>query len=540
MGMSDRESEHMISARFSKSLTLAALTALALHVAPGRASAESVLRVAMTAADIPDYTGAPDQGYEGYRFAGYTLYDALALWDLSSSDKAAGITPGLATSWTVDPKDNKRWIYKLRQGVTFHDGCAWNADSAIWNFARVMDPKSSGFNPRHVGQMGTYVVNVASVDKIDDYTIAINTKMPSSLFPYEMAMYYMISNCAVQKAGNDYNAYAQHPSGTGPYKFDKVVPHERLELVKNDRYWNPQRIPKHDRLVLLPMPEASTRAAALLSGQVDFVEAPSPDTIPRLKAAGMTIVMVPYPHNWDYLLRADVPPFNDIRVRQAANYAMNRQDMVDMLQGVAVAADETLIKTQPWYGKPVAYDYDPEKAKALLTEAKCMPCTIKVGISTSGSGQMQPLPMNELVKEQLEAVGFKVDLEPMDWNALIGVFLAGSKKYDYNAINFSMAPIDPVQGILKKWMTDYAPPACCNWGAFTDPKIDKLGAEALGEFDEGKRNALLTQMNEQAVADASELYIVHDLNPRALSPKLSGFVQAQSWFQDLTPIVVHP
>ena len=95
MGMSDRESEHMISARFSKSLTLAALTALALHVAPGRASAESVLRVAMTAADIPDYTGAPDQGYEGYRFAGYTLYDALALWDLSSSDKAAGITPGL-------------------------------------------------------------------------------------------------------------------------------------------------------------------------------------------------------------------------------------------------------------------------------------------------------------------------------------------------------------------------------------------------------------------------------------------------------------
>ena len=88
-----------------------------------------------------------------------------------------------------------------------------------------------------------------------------------------------------------------------------------------------------------------------------------------------------------------------------------------------------------------------------MKEAGCYPCAIKVGISTSGSGQMQPLPMNELVKEQLEAVGFKVDLEPMDWNALIGVFLAGAKKYDYNAINFSMAPIDPVQGILKKWTT---------------------------------------------------------------------------------------
>ncbi|MCW6507458.1 ABC transporter substrate-binding protein [Lichenifustis flavocetrariae] len=530
----------MVSSRSWGALRFAAFTVLILNAATGRASAESVLRVAMTAADIPDYTGAPDQGYEGYRFAGYTLYDGLALWDLSSSDKAADIMPGLATSWSVDPNNDKRWVYKLRQGVTYHDGCPWNADSALWNFKRVMDPKAPQFNPRHVGQMGTYVVNIASVDKIDDSTIAINTKVPSSLFPYEMAMFYMISNCAVEKAGNDYNAYMQHPSGTGPYKFDKVVPHERLELVKNDKYWNPQRIPKHDRLVLLPMPEASTRAAALLSGQVDFVEAPSPDTIPRLKEAGMKIVTVPYPHNWDYMLRMDVPPFNDIRVRQAANYAMNRQDMVDMLQGVAVAATQTLIDTQPWYGKPVTYDYNPDKAKALLKEAGCDPCVIKVGISTSGSGQMQPLPMNELVKEQLEAVGFKVQLEPMDWNALIGVFLTGAKKYDYNAINFSMAPIDPVQGILKKWMTTYAPPACCNWGFFSDPKVDQLGNEALGEFDAAKRNVILTKMNEQAVADASELYIVHDLNPRALSPKLSGFVQAQSWFQDLTPIVVSP
>jgi peptide/nickel transport system substrate-binding protein len=519
---------------------LTVFAVLAASIASLPASAETVLRVAMTAADIPDYTGAPDQGYEGYRFAGYTLYDGLALWDLSSSDKAADIVPGLATSWEVDPKDNKRWIYKLRQGVTYHDGCPWNADSAIWNFNRVMDPKAPQFNARHVGMMGTYLASIASVEKLDDYTIAINTKWPYSLFPYEMAMYYMISNCAVEKAGNDYKLYMQHPSGTGPYKFDKVVPHERLELVKNDKYWNPQRIPKHDRLVLLPMPEAATRAAALLSGQVDFVEAPSPDTIPRLKGAGMKIVTVPYPHNWDYMLRMDTPPFNDVRVRQAANYAMNRQDMVDMLQGVAIAANQTLIPSQPWYGKPVDYPYDPAKATALLKEASCYPCAIKVGISTSGSGQMQPLPMNELVKEQLEAVGFKVDLEPMDWNALIGVFLAGAKKYDYNAINFSMAPIDPVQGILKKWTTPAAPPNCCNWGFFKDAEMDEMGQKALGEFDPAKRNAILTAMNERAVAEASEMYIVHDLNPRALSPKLSGFVQAQSWFQDLTPIVVSP
>ena len=444
-----------------------AIAALAGVGATGQAAAqETVLRVAMTAADIPDYTGAPDQGYEGYRFAGYTLYDALALWDLSSSDKAADIVPGLATSWEIDPEDNTRWIYTLREGVTFHDGCAWNADSAIWNFDRVMDPESSGFNSRHVGQMGTYVAQIAQVEKIDDLTIAITTKAPNSLFPYEMAMYYMISNCAVEAVGNDYAVYSEKPSGTGPYMFSSVVPHERLELVKNPNYWNPDRIPKHDRLVLLPIPEASTRAAALLSGQVDFVEAPSPDTIPRLQGAGMQIVTVPYPHNWDYMFRMDVAPFDDVRVRRAANHAVNRQDMVDMLQGVAIAANQTLIPSQPWYGNPVTYEYDPDKARALLEEAGCMPCVIKVGISTSGSGQMQPLPMNELVKEQLDAAGFQVELVPMDWNALIGVFLAGAATTDFNAINFSMAPIDAVQGVLKKWMSDNAPPNCCNWGFY--------------------------------------------------------------------------
>src|SRR4029450_6389139 len=93
--------------------------------------AESVLRVAMTAADIPATDGAPDQGYEGYRFVGYTMYDTLIEWDLNNSDKAAALVPGLATEWKVDPNDPKRWLFTLRQGVTYQDGCPFNADSAV-------------------------------------------------------------------------------------------------------------------------------------------------------------------------------------------------------------------------------------------------------------------------------------------------------------------------------------------------------------------------------------------------------------------------
>src|SRR6516165_3067231 len=117
-----------------KTFAAAALMAAGvLALQPQAASAESVLRIAMTAGDIPDWTGQPDQGFEGYRFVGWSLYDALINWDLTRSDREAPLTPGLATKWTIDPADNKRWLIELRKGVKFHDGCNWNADNAIWN-----------------------------------------------------------------------------------------------------------------------------------------------------------------------------------------------------------------------------------------------------------------------------------------------------------------------------------------------------------------------------------------------------------------------
>jgi len=148
--------------------------------------------------------------------------------------------------------------------------------------------------------------------------------------------------------------------------------------------------------------------------------------------------------------------------------------------------------------------------------------------------------MNELVKEQLEAAGFQVEFETMDWNALLGVFLGGPEKSGVDAMNVSLAPIDPAQGILNFSLSKYIMPNGVNWMGYKNADVDKWGDEAIATFDEAKRDELLTKINEQVVKDAVELFIVHDLNPRALSPKLKGFVQAQSWFQDLTPIVVEP
>ncbi len=503
---------------------------------PGQA--QTTLRVAMTAGDIPDVTGQPDQGFEGYRFVGYTLYDSLILWDLSRSDVEASLTPGLATKWEIDPKDSKRWIFTLRKDVKFHDGSDFNADVVLWNISRITDEKVPHFNAKQFAAMRTRTVNIDRAEKIDDHTVAIITKEPDSLFYIQMSFWMMISKAQFEKAGS-YEKYAQMPSGTGPYRFAGLVPRERLEMTRNETYWNPKRIPKHDRLVLQPMPEATTRAAALLSGQVDFIEAPSPDTIARLKSSGMQVITLPYPHNWHYQFNFVDGPFKDKRVRQAANYAMDRGEMVEMLNGLAQEGYATVPPSSPYFGKPVLYKLDQKKATALLKEAKCFPCEVTLAISTSGSGQMQPLPMNELVKSQLEAVGFKVKLEVMDWNALLDVTFKGREKFPaYHAVNVSRATQDPFSGIFRFAMRKQWAPAGGNWGHYENPEIEKLITEIYNTFDQTKRDAMITRVHEIMNADAAMLFVTHDLNPRALSPKVKGFVQAQSWFQDLTPITV--
>ena len=520
-------------------LLLAAGLAAALRAAP--AAAGGVVTVAMTAGDIPIDTGIADQGGEGARFVGYNLYDALINWDLSRTDRIADIKPGLAVSWGVDPANPKRWIFGLRHGVKWHDGCDFTADDVVWNMARVMDSKSPQFDPVQYGLARVYLTNVADVQKVDDYTVAIDTNHVDSLFPYQINQVLLVSRCRMEALHYDVNAYAMHPSGTGPYRFDRMVPHERLELVPNREYWDQARVPRQDRLVLVPMPEAITRVTALLSGSVNFIEAPPPDAIPRLKSAGMQVITNVYPHNWAYQLNFVAPPFNDLRVRRAANYAINRADVVDLLAGTATESYSTAPPGMPYYGHPMKYPYDPTQATALLKAAGCYPCRVNFAISTSGSGQMQSLPMNELVKSQLEAVGFQVTMTTMDWNALLAVSRGGVDKFpQYSGVNISRGLSDPFSGLIRHVWTQQWAPAGSNWGHYSNPAVDRLVEAISAEFDAQKRNDLLTQLHELMNQDAVMIWVVHDLNPRALAPSLHGFKQAQSWYQDLTPITVSP
>src|SRR5580704_18101708 len=160
-----------------KSRAVAAVLAIAAMAAlPRVAGAETVLRIGMTAADIPRTLGQPDQGFEGNRFTGLTMFDALTMWDLSSADKASVVIPGLATEWKVDDSDHKKWTFKLRPGVSFHDGAPFNADAVVWNVDKVLKQDAPQFDPSQVGVTASRMPTLASARKIDDLTVELTTK----------------------------------------------------------------------------------------------------------------------------------------------------------------------------------------------------------------------------------------------------------------------------------------------------------------------------------------------------------------------------
>jgi ABC-type transport system substrate-binding protein len=512
--------------------------------APARAATEKVLRLAMTLGDIPLTTGQPSQGAEGIRFIGFTLYDALFSWDLSKRDEAAKLIPGLAESYSVDPETKTIWTFSLRKGVKFHDGSDFNADAVIWNLDKLLKKDAPQFDQIQVAMAGSYLAGIKSYRKIDDYTVAITTAQPDAMFYYRVAGINYASPTRWNELGGDWGKFAERPSGTGPWILEKLVPRTRAELLKNPNYWNRDRIPKLDRLILLAMPDANTRVAALLSGQIDWVEAPPSDTVPRLKQQGMQIVSNVYPHVWPYWLSyTPDSPFLDIRVRKAANLAIDREGLCQFLGGLAKPARGQVDVSHPWFGKPsFEIKYDPAAAKKLLAEAGYGPskrCKVKFLTSQAGSGQMQPLPMNEFVQENLNQVGFEVEIEVTDWEALRARRRAradGAENKGVYGLNNSWSIMEPDFGFMSVIHSKNAPPVGNNWGLYNDPTADALCEKAKVEFDIAKQYQALAELHQYVVDQAMWIWVVHDLNPRALSPKVKGFVPPQAWYVDLSSL----
>ena len=170
----------------------------------------------------------------------------------------------------------------------------------MFNFGRIFDDKSPQYDAPAAPIVRATVSMIDKYEKADDKTIVITTKYPFSFLPYLLTRILIVSPAQWEASGKTWASFAKTPSGTGPFKITKVVLGQYAEMSRNESYWDPTRIPKLDKMMVYPMPEATTRVAALRSGQVDWIEVPPPDSIPSLKAAGLDISLWPYPHTYPY------------------------------------------------------------------------------------------------------------------------------------------------------------------------------------------------------------------------------------------------
>jgi len=518
-------------------LAAAPLAGSALTLPVPAFAEEKVVRYGFSMADIPITSGQPDRGAGAYQYTGLTIYDPLIAWELNVSDRPGKMIPGLATEWKVDAADKTVWHFKLREGVKFHDGSAFNADAVIWNLDKVCNKDCPQFDTRQAAQVRPRMPSLASYKKTGDMEIEIKTKAVDSLFPYQLLWFLVSSPAQWEKLGKDWNKFASEPSGTGPFRQTRLVPRERVELAKNESYWDPKRVPKTDRMILICAPEDSARTAALISGAVDMIDAPAPDAIDRLKQAGARVVGNVTPQVFQYhpsVLPGS--PWADIRVRKAANLAIDRDAIVNLLHGLVKPAYGEVDRTSPWFGKPTfELKYAPDEARKLASAAgfsKSNPMKTRISIQAGGTNQM----VNEAIQEMLKEAFIEIDFKAVDLEALMTGWRGGAKadmNKDVTATNVTHVTSDPFYAVVRFFGSDQVAPVGVNWSGYKNEEVDKLIVELSNTFDPARQDEIAARIHALAVDDAAMIWVYHDTFAHALAPKIKSYVQAQSWFQDL-------
>ncbi|MGC5247418.1 ABC transporter substrate-binding protein [Gordonia sp. DT219] len=490
------------------------------------------LRIAMTASDIPslDTSLTGNQGYEGSRFVGNSLYEGLTRYDLLQSSKIPGVVSSLAESWELAPSGTQ-WIFHLRNGVHFTDGTPFNADAVIFNLDRYLNPRAPQYNVSVAGRAALSLAGVSGYHAVDEQTVAIDTKGVYSHLPEDLTMVYIASPTAITKWGA---AFGSHPVGTGPFVFDSMRRGQQLILRANPNYW--RGAPKLQKLVLIPVPDASSRLAAIRSHSVDWAEAPNPDDIKWLASNGYDVLTNSYDHVWPWIFDVRKKPLSDVRVRQALNFAINRNSIANhLLASTADPADQVAPRASlAYHGSNDFYDYDPAKARRLLAEAG-YPNGFSMSVSypTSGSGNMQPGSMNQAMQADLARIGVHVNLKPIEWAAMLTSFSSGRIPDEADAINISLTFIQEAF-----WNLLFATGSPTNIGRYSNPDVDALLAKSATVVDPGARSAVYAQVSGLLTRDAAWLTAFNDRNPRVLSPAVRGFIQPKSWFVDLTTVSV--
>src|SRR5215831_19506928 len=422
------------------------------------------------------------------------MYDNLVRFNTKMQ-----IEPALAESWSAS-KDGLTWTFKLRKGVRFHDGTPFDAKAVKYFFDRVLGDEKPF-------KASLYTPFVQGAQVVDDATVRVTLKQPFAAFLFRLAHSAggIPSPAAHQKWGKD---FALHPVGTGPFKFVEWVKGDHVTMERNDGYWGGR--PLLDRVVVKTVKEDAARVLMLESGGADLIVNIPTEEIPRLKKdPRFTIESSPTARALFIVINVKKKPFDDLRVRQALNHAVNRDAIVkELFQNNAQVVPGPVSPLQNGYANLSGYAYDPKKAKNLLTQAG--KSSLKVKLWSPKGRFVKDYELAQAVQQDLAAVGVEATLSTLEWGAYLTATKTPADQTDRELFLLGWSPStgEARWGTFPLLHSSQFAPKGDNRGFFASRAFDDAIDKATLATTDPARLGALREAQQIAINEAPYIFLI--------------------------------
>jgi peptide/nickel transport system substrate-binding protein len=431
------------------------------------------------------------------------LYDGLVRF----ADGTLEVEPALAERWEVS-EDGTVYTFELREDVRFHDGTPFDAEAVRFNFERMLDEEHP-YHDTGPFPLSFFFSAVEEVEVVDPLTVRFRLSEPYAPFLSNLAYPtgLIVSPAAVREHGRD---FGRNPAGTGPFVFRTWEANRQVAVERNPDYWD--GAPPLRGVVFRPITDANARVAEMLAGNIDLMVEVPPDNVEMFdEDPQFRYQEQPGPHLWFLILNTREAPFDDVRMRRAVNYAIDKRTLVeDVLQGTATVATGPIPAAFAWaYNEELEpYPHDPARARALIEEAGHGDgVEVVFFVTEGGSGMLDPVAMGTAIQADLAEVGIDAEIRTFEWNTFLDRVNAGLEgRADMAEMAWMTNDPDTLPYLALR--SEAVPEqGGFNSGYYANPEVDRLLEQARRATDRDERATLYKEMQEIVYDDAPWAFV---------------------------------